>query len=70
MERRLNNIRMYLKSKKGVSEVLQVILIIGLVALVAVNTLPDIAKTLGTRAKDTNTRLEALDNIYDEVPTP
>ena len=70
MERRLNNIRMYLKSRKGVSEVLQVILIIGLVALVAVNTLPDIAKTLGTRAKDTNTRLEALDNIYDEVPNP
>ena len=64
MERRLNNIRMYLKSKKGVSEVLQVILIIGLVALVAVNTLPDIAKTLRTRANDTNTRLEALDRIY------
>ena len=70
MERRLNNIRMYLKSKKGVSEVLQVILIIGLVALVAVNTLPEIAKTLGTRATDTNSRLEALDNIYDKVETP
>ena len=70
MKRRLNNVMMYLKSKKGVSEVLQVILIIGLVALVAVNTLPDIAKTLGVRAKSTNTRLEALDTIYDEVVVP
>ena len=70
MKRRLNNVMMYLKSKKGVSEVLQVILIIGLVALVAVNTLPDIAKTLGVRAKSTNTRLEALDTIYDDVEVP
>ena len=70
MKRRLNNVMMDLKSKKGVSEVLQVILIIGLVALVAVNTLPDIAKTLGVRAKSTNTRLEALDTIYDGVETP
>ena len=70
MKRRLNNVMMYLKSKKGVSEVLQVILIIGLVALIAVNTLPDITKTLEVRAKSTNTRLEALDTIYDEVVVP
>ena len=70
MKRRLNNIKMYLKSRKGLSEILQVIVIIGLVALIAVNTLPGIATTLRTRATDTNTRLEALDTIYDEVGTP
>ena len=65
MKRRLNNIKMYLKSRKGLSEILQVIVIIGLVALIAVNTLPGIATTLRTRATDTNTKLTAIDNIYN-----
>ena len=55
----------YFRSKKGLSEVVQVVVIIGLVALVAAKVLPPLATSLNEKSEATGTKLDALDSVYD-----
>ena len=54
----------YFRSKKGLSEVVQVVVIIGVVALVAAKVLPPLATSLDKKSVETSKKLDALDKVY------
>ena len=68
IKRGLTGIKRFLRDKKGLSEVVQVIVIVGLVAIVAAKVLPPLAISMNNKAKTTDTKLTALDNVYSNLP--
>ena len=68
IKRGLTGVKSFLRDKKGLSEVVQVVVIIGLVALVAAKVLPPLAQSLNEKAIKTEGKLSALDEVYDTAP--
>ena len=68
IKRGLTGVKSFLKDKKGLSEVVQVVVIIGLVALVAAKVLPPLAQSMNDKATATEGKLSALDDVYDDAP--
>ena len=65
VKRGLTGIKSFLKDKKGLSEIVQVVVVIGLVAIVAAKVLPPLATSMNTKSEATKEKLSALDKVYD-----
>ena len=65
IKRGLTGIKSFLRDKKGLSEVVQVVVIIGLVAIVAAKVLPPIATSMNVKSEATKGKLAELDKVYD-----
>ena len=68
VKRGLTGIKSFLKDKKGLSEVVQVMIVIGLVAVVAAKVLPPLAVSMNEKSAKTELRLDELDNVYKDLP--
>ena len=68
VKRGLTGIKSFLKDKKGLSEIVQVVIVIGLVAIVAAKVLPPLALSMNEKSELTKSKLSALDKVYDDLP--
>ena len=66
--RGFTNVKSFLKDKKGLSEIVQVVVVIGLVAIVAAKVLPPLAQSMNAKSEATKSKLSELDKVYDEAP--
>ena len=57
-----------LRDKKGLYEVIQIVVVIGLIAVVSAKVLPPLAGSMNDKATETEGKLSAIDDVYDEAP--
>ena len=68
IKRGLTGIKSFLKDKKGFSEIVQVVIVIGLVAIVATKVLPPLALSMNEKSNKTTKELAELDDVYKDLP--
>ena len=68
VKRGLTEIKSFLKDKKGFSEIVQVMIVIGLVAIVSATVLPPLALSMNEKSEMTKSKLSALDDVYKDLP--
>ena len=66
VKRGLTGIKSFLKDKKGLSEIVQVVVVIGVVAIVAATVLPPLALSMNEKSDNTKNKLSALDKVYED----
>ena len=59
------SIRDFLRIREGTSQVVQVVVIIGLVVLAALKVLPPLAQSMNDKAGGTEEKLESLTEVYE-----
>ena len=68
IKRGLTGVKSFLKDKKGFSEIVQVMIVIGLVAIVSATVLPPLALSMNEKSEMTKSKLSALDDVYKDLP--
>ena len=68
VKRGLTGIKSFLRDKKGFSEIVQVMIVIGLVAIVSAKVLPPLALSMNEKSEMTKSKLSALDDVYKDLP--
>ena len=64
----LTGVKSFLRDKKGLSEIVQVVIVLGLVAIVAAKVLPPLALSMNEKSEMTKSKLSELDKVYDDLP--